>query len=82
MKEQNGFGLIALLVSMAIAVFVFIGVYSNVSTDNSIIQNVEEEEKAEKRSILENQLNSFKKAEESKKIIEKRNRDILNIENY
>ncbi len=84
MKKQNGFGLIALLISIAIIAYIFIVASPNskVETDDSSFVDGVGSINVEKKSILENQLNSIKKAEEAKKVLEERNTDLMNIENY
>ncbi len=83
MKKQNGFGLIVLLMSIAIIAYIFIiaSSGSKVETNDSFVVDEVESNNFEKKSILENQLNSIKKAEEAKRVLEDRNINILNIEN-
>jgi len=84
MKKQNGFGLIVLLISIAIIAYVFIITSSDskVETNDSSVVDGVGSINVEKKSILENQLNSIKKAEEAKRALEDRNINLMNIENY
>jgi Tfp pilus assembly major pilin PilA len=79
MKKQNGFGLIILLISIAIIAFILAGTYYGVSTDKNIAINESMSGAIKKRSILENQLNAIKKAEEAKDALEERDRNMLDI---
>ena len=82
MKKQNGFGLIILLISIAIIAYILVGSYSTPKTEMSDTRAVNEEGagKVERKSILERQLESIENAKEVKKILE--NRNISDIENY
>ncbi len=82
MKKQNGFGLIVLLIPIAIIAYLFVGAYSKPVVeinDGSAVSGAESTH-TEKKSVLEHQLNSVKQAKEAKRMIE--SRDILDIENY
>ncbi len=82
MKKQNGFGLIVLLISIAIIAYIFVGTYSEPAVetgDGSAVDGVGSIN-VEKKSVLGLQLNSIKQAEESKRMIE--NRNILDVKNY
>lgn len=82
MKKENGFGLIILLISVAIIVYILVGAYSAPKTETSDTPAVNggSTEKVERKSILERQLESIENANEVKKILE--NRNMSDIENY
>jgi len=71
MKKQNyGFGLIILLIAIAIVSFIAIGAFYEKKTD----------ELPEKESLLEKQLDAVGQAEDIKNILEKRNKGMVNTE--
>ncbi len=84
MKKQNGFGLIVLLISITIIAYIFIVASSDskVETNDPSVMGGVGSINVEKKSILENQLNSIKKAEQAKRALEDRNINLMNIENY
>lgn len=79
MKKQNGYGLIILLISIAIIALVFAGAYYKVETKDDTTSNELNKNSTPGKSILENQLNAVKKAEEAKKMLEERDRNLFNI---
>ncbi len=82
MKKQNGFGLIVLLISIAIIAYIFVGAYSKpaVETGDGTAVNEAGNTNVERKSMLERQLDSVKQAEEVKKMIESRN--IMDTKDY
>jgi len=82
MKKQKGFGLIVLLISIAIIAYIFVGAYSEPVVETGFGSTVDGagSNNVEKKSVLERQLDSVKKAEEAKRMIESRNS--MDIESY